>query len=552
MMLFLLAGWSGLTAQVRVIINSPDEIASRIRSHKPTDWGGAVTAPITADAALVQDNNPDPAKRILGCQASAAGAYAGRIAIVRRGECEFGAKAKNAEDAGAIAVLIVNNVAGVEPAVMGAGVMGSLVTVPTLAVTMEDGEAIIAALMGGETVNITIRTASFSNVSTHFGIQNFAIPSYLNTNSIDSLGMTLENTSGQTMTNVILKYAFERENGEVLYSDSSAVVSMAAGEQIPQSWDLSASPIDLSDLEPGNYRLKYAGYSQDDTGDLPTDNVKQYPYSVTSGLWALENGANSGYRSNQAGPYFAGNIFSVPELNNIRLTVDNMSFSCFNSTDLASMNGVSVGIYLAELLDVTFDNTLNIFEESQFRLVGFGSHVLQDSDRSAIIPVELEDPEENPGTKPTMEGGKEYWLVNYYSGENAVLLYHMYDLNTDYKDLISLFYVSTWGGLPNPAVSRLNVDISVSTNAPVLPESAVSVFPNPANEAATIRFDFAQAQDAALILTDLSGRLLKMESLKGMQQGTHILPTAHLSSGTYILHIDTKQGYRALKLIVQH
>jgi hypothetical protein len=36
----------------------------------------------------------------------------GKIAVLYRGDCQFGVKAKNAQDAGAIAVIIINNVPG--------------------------------------------------------------------------------------------------------------------------------------------------------------------------------------------------------------------------------------------------------------------------------------------------------------------------------------------------------------------------------------------------------------------------------------------------------
>ena len=46
------------------------------------------------------------------CQAMARGSLAGTIAIVDRGACNFDLKVKNAQTAGAIGVIIANNVAG--------------------------------------------------------------------------------------------------------------------------------------------------------------------------------------------------------------------------------------------------------------------------------------------------------------------------------------------------------------------------------------------------------------------------------------------------------
>jgi hypothetical protein len=80
------------------------------------------------------------------------GAIAGNIAVIDRGTCTFVAKAQAAEAAGATACVIVNNAAGSPaPGLGGAGV----VNIPTVSVTLADGNAIKAAMLGG-TVNATL------------------------------------------------------------------------------------------------------------------------------------------------------------------------------------------------------------------------------------------------------------------------------------------------------------------------------------------------------------------------------------------------------------
>ena len=79
----------------------------------------------------------------------------GKIAIVRRGSCEFGFKALAAQNEGAVAVIVVNNQPGA-PIVMGGGAVGGDVTIPVVMVTDVDGEAIIDEISGGNTVNMTL------------------------------------------------------------------------------------------------------------------------------------------------------------------------------------------------------------------------------------------------------------------------------------------------------------------------------------------------------------------------------------------------------------
>lgn len=73
-----------------------------------------------------------------------ASAVAGKIALMDRGTCGFVVKVKNAQDAGAIAVLIADNVAASPPA--GLGGADPTITISSGRITLADGNAIKAAL----------------------------------------------------------------------------------------------------------------------------------------------------------------------------------------------------------------------------------------------------------------------------------------------------------------------------------------------------------------------------------------------------------------------
>lgn len=72
----------------------------------------------------------------------------GRIALVDRGNCEFGLKALNAENAGASAAVIANDRDGTVLVAMGGGVDGGSVTIPVVALGQNDGNTIRAELPG--------------------------------------------------------------------------------------------------------------------------------------------------------------------------------------------------------------------------------------------------------------------------------------------------------------------------------------------------------------------------------------------------------------------
>lgn len=127
----------------------------------PAGFGDALPIPgnpLTGTLALLIDNNDGgvSADTTDACDTvTNAGALNGNIAVLRRGECEFGFKVLNAENAGAIAVIVVNNVADA-PITMGAGDDGGAVTIPSIMVSQADGDAIIAALENGDTINVSL------------------------------------------------------------------------------------------------------------------------------------------------------------------------------------------------------------------------------------------------------------------------------------------------------------------------------------------------------------------------------------------------------------
>ena len=127
------------------------------------NFGGAFTSTaLTGDAVLVTDEGADPDENDACEPITNAGEIDGNVAVLRRGACEFGFKALAAQNAGAIAVIVVNNQEGA-PIVMAGGDDGESVTIPVLMVSDVVGEAIIAELANG--VNTTMVLSTYTTVA---------------------------------------------------------------------------------------------------------------------------------------------------------------------------------------------------------------------------------------------------------------------------------------------------------------------------------------------------------------------------------------------------
>src|SRR5581483_6905822 len=95
----------------------------------------------------------------------------GHIALVDRGTCKFVVKAKNAQGAGAIALIIVDNVAATSPP--GLGGDDPSITIPVISLTRSDGDA-LRAQTPGVLVLLGADPAHLSGTDDHGFVKLFA------------------------------------------------------------------------------------------------------------------------------------------------------------------------------------------------------------------------------------------------------------------------------------------------------------------------------------------------------------------------------------------
>lgn len=129
-----------LRGQPQVQVTAPAGIATTENAQAAAFGPVPPQAGIFNDIVVATDsggvgNNND------GCEAlTNAAAVSGRIALIVRGNCNFTVKVKNAQDAGAIAVLIDNNAAGLP----GMGGTDPTITIPSFGITQALGNNIRA------------------------------------------------------------------------------------------------------------------------------------------------------------------------------------------------------------------------------------------------------------------------------------------------------------------------------------------------------------------------------------------------------------------------
>lgn len=139
-------------------VNSPPSIADDYAAASAA-FGPALTAAgLTGDVvpALDEANAAGPSTTDACTPLTNGSAVSGNIALVERGTCPFTVKVKNAQDAGAVGVLVANNTVG-PPAPM-AGV-DATITIPSIMISQGTGNLIKGELPG---VNVTMRLGGAS------------------------------------------------------------------------------------------------------------------------------------------------------------------------------------------------------------------------------------------------------------------------------------------------------------------------------------------------------------------------------------------------------
>jgi len=143
--------WSG-NAQSTLTVNSPGSIAG-VYNAVPANFGPSISVPVTQDIVIANDGAGTTSD---ACQAiTNIAAITGKIALIDRGTCTFVTKVQAAQDAGAVAAIIVNNSANAPFGMPDDGNGGSI-TIPSIMISQADGNLIKGILNAAGTVNATL------------------------------------------------------------------------------------------------------------------------------------------------------------------------------------------------------------------------------------------------------------------------------------------------------------------------------------------------------------------------------------------------------------
>ncbi len=95
--------------------------------------------------------------------------------------------------------------------------------------------------------------------------------------------------------------------------------------------------------------------------------------------------------------------------------------------------------------------------------------------------------------------------------------------------------------------------IKISTNDVLPVEQKFTVFPNPADQFVNLRTDFATIEKAITVqIKDVSGREVKYMEFNNVGKDQYSINVSDFANGTYLMKIETANGSRTEKFVVQH
>lgn len=531
----------GSFSQIICNIEEPVSIAGGVQITNPTDWSADLSNPANAvlDTVVMAVDS-------LACTTPTNAAQLnGKIALVYRGTCNFSQKALEAQNAGAVACIIVNNIPGA-PVGMGAGSFGAQVTIPVIMISDVDGDAIHDALEAGDIVvafigekngyygdDLGFKIADILRADANaFPIQLAQNASEFNT----QLGGWVFNYGTNDQTGITLNVTVD--NGSNLYDQTSSSFSLLAGDSV----FITMPDFNMPSYTAGTYDITYSiDYAVTDEYD--NDNTIVTQFMLQDSLFSLCRLDNAGKPITTIGTQPGDNQGSYSSClafmnnNGSRIGVAGLSFSAsINAPD--SLNGQEVIVKVIQWDDQFTDLNDANFGFTALTEIATASYFYPNT--GSFNSVAVYQPFDQP---IVLEDGQRYLFctqtfdMRIFFGYDAESSYDE-NLNTDAQPFHPIesngsFFAAgfTSGNVPSIAVRVFDAaDLNVNEN--VLETSS---FPNPAKDVVTVKVN--ANGNAVLTITDLSGRVVSTENIT-IANGQFTANVSSMKAGTYLFSID--------------
>ncbi len=518
-----------------------------------------------------------------GCSALTNGsAVSGKIAVVYRNTCDFGLKALNAQNAGAIGVIIINR----DPELLGilGGPSGANVTIPTVMITSVDGLAITNEMQNGPVVMLIGNKAGIYANDLVLSENFVLVPRYHGVHSLLSqnasefnfeTGLRVYNYGTTAQTNAEANAKITDPSGTVIY-DETLTFSLAA---------LSGTSIDSVDLFPGDaqsfpqfssssyptgeYTLEYSIKSAAGPDDSPNDNT----YSVK---FVVNNSYISRSRLDPVTlkPIFESHVSPAEPSETQPLTQVRY---CIYFRDQNASRLSALGLVLSAAIDTASAPTLygksiyldfyewndafNVVSDPLFGYTSLNSavnieYVFENEVEQEEIYIALDEPLQ------LIDDQKYLVCVTNYAEKIRFGYDRSVDFNATrniYDELPNPMFVlpnsnsSPWygGGFGPDLTPAFAIHAVDQATASILKNEKLEgkVYPNPTN--GVVKMNIPMNGKATVSVTDLSGRAVSTQEVNFLNNESTI-DIKELNNGMYVINVAYENGAKSTFNVIKH
>ena len=535
-----------------------------------------------------------------------AAALAGNIAVIRRGNCQFGIKALAAQNAGAIACIIVN--ASGDPIGMAGGTDGPSVTIPTIMVSANTGAIICDAITAGCPSAFIGNIAGYYNDNLSCKAGDVYRPGRaLDFAGYDMAGDTHGFTPGALITNLgindqigitVTCEVFEFGNATPIYTETSPafdILGVTVNAGIPSAnnnWVSFTNPFTTTNPDM-NYEFVYTINAPNTPDATPTDNEVRSFFGTSSQKMSLAQ-----IDPNTGNPKFTGGAGPRTDVTqpdpmqnywemcshfkpNYPVLAGGNWFQAYtyDPVDPTALTFKTVKSYVYEwerplgvydINDVNFSADTNILTQVPG---AYNEYFYQGDYQDSIIYVEYDN-------IVTLDSSKHYLFCNRVEANGDVTTLKGFnfriDKNTDYNITNGAYWdAATSTGVPSPtngsATTALRVDGSffaagfgyeytlnsmyrlADTSELGLKETEnnreLIAYPNPAVDMITIPFGAATG-NATINIIDVAGRTVSTQVVN-LTGGNVTINVTDLESGLYTFNVNYADGSRGeFKIVI--
>lgn len=544
------------SAQVIFYVKAPSPNAGNYditygENSGASPWGMDLTNPlnaVTAPMMLIDDGkgktNP------IGC-VPVINDLTGKIAVVYRGDCEFGKKALNAQNAGAVGVIIINNLDG-EPVAMGAGEDGAGVIVPTIMISNTNGallraeidagltEVFIGSKNGlysndlGMTAGDVLRASNFSNVqAVSQNAAEFEVP----------VGAWIRNYGSNAQTGVKLNFKIML-GGTELYNESSDPITIPSGTEV---W-VPLTTFSQASYANGYYKGTYS-VTADAADEDAFDNKQTANFVVDAELFSLARldevtkiPVNSTNQFNGTTDDMYTCMF-YKNANASRIGIKGINYSAGTSQnpEPSSLDGQAVDFYVYEWNDIWTDLDDVGFNIADLNTIAYKEYIYTADKQSENIFIALDEP-------IVLADNQKYLVCIQHYGD---IIYPGYDTKLDYNTNVNemrmpvapVYISGQWYGLGFGTDKNPSMSVSMFSAAEVglveLSQVDLTAYPNPANH--IINIPVNKEGSINLQIVDMAGKVVSVQNLVANTQLLQVDVTS-LSGGQYVFNLAFEDG----------